>query len=322
MPPSEWNEPRFQAALEVLEKACTLARKLQDDQNVEAVEKSDSSPVTVADLAVQILVVTALREKFPEDQFIAEETAAPLLQNEELFRLVRHYLESFGGPWTRESVVQALSNDTKSERRWILDPVDGTKGFLRGDQFAIALAHSVGSEIQFGLLGCPRLGMSGNEHGEGVIGAASLGRGCWQKSLHQSDWNKVEVSSQDRASETRLLRSFEASHTNEAEIETLVENLSVTAEPVRLDSQAKYLLLARGDAEAVIRCLSPKRPNYKEKVWDQAAGSIVVTESGGRITDLAGKSLDFSHGNTLARNTGVIATNKKLHEALLTGLPQ
>ena len=57
-----------------------------------------------------------------------------------------------------------------------------------------------------------------------------------------------------------------------------------------------------------------------EKVWDQAAGSIVVEEAGGRVSDLDGNSLDFSRGRTLANNRGVLATNGPLHEAFLAGL--
>ena len=69
-------------------------------------------------------------------------------------------------------------------------------------------------------------------------------------------------------------------------------------------------------------CLSPSRLDYREKVWDQAAGSIVVEEGGGHVSDLDGKPLDFSQGRTLAANRGVLATNGYLHEAILTGLQQ
>jgi 3'(2'), 5'-bisphosphate nucleotidase len=69
-----------------------------------------------------------------------------------------------------------------------------------------------------------------------------------------------------------------------------------------------------------VRLISPRRPDYREKIWDQAAGSIVITEAGGRITDLDGQPLDFSQGRTLAANRGILATNGHLHDALLAGL--
>ncbi|MEM1305276.1 MAG: inositol monophosphatase family protein, partial [Planctomycetota bacterium] len=94
----------------------------------------------------------------------------------------------------------------------------------------------------------------------------------------------------------------------------------IAAEPVGMDSQAKYAVLAAGGGEMLVRLLSPARPDYREKIWDQAAGSIVIEEAGGRVTDLDGKRLDFSHGRTLAENRGVLATNGHLHEAALAGL--
>ena len=87
-----------------------------------------------------------------------------------------------------------------------------------------------------------------------------------------------------------------------------------------MDSQAKYAVLAAGGGDVLLRLLSPSRPDYREKVWDQAAGSIVIEEAGGRVTDLDGKPLDFSQGRTLAANRGVFATNGALHQALLSGL--
>jgi 3'(2'), 5'-bisphosphate nucleotidase len=89
-----------------------------------------------------------------------------------------------------------------------------------------------------------------------------------------------------------------------------------------MDSQAKYAVLAAGGGEVNLRLISPSAPDYRERIWDQAAGSICVEEAGGRVSDLDGKPLDFSHGRTLATNRGVLATNGKLHDALLAGLKE
>jgi 3'(2'), 5'-bisphosphate nucleotidase len=117
-----------------------------------------------------------------------------------------------------------------------------------------------------------------------------------------------------------VLRSFEKSHTDASGIDQLAANLGISAEPVAMDSQAKYAVLAAGGAEILLRLLSPSRPDYREKIWDQAAGSLVVEEAGGRVTDLDGKPLDFSQGRTLAGNRGIVATNGKLHDAVLQAL--
>ena len=66
----------------------------------------------------------------------------------------------------------------------------------------------------------------------------------------------------------------------------------------------------------------PTRPDYEEKIWDHAAGSIVITEAGGRVTDVRGVDLDFSLGRTLKDNKGVIVTNGHLHERVLGAVKQ
>ena len=87
-----------------------------------------------------------------------------------------------------------------------------------------------------------------------------------------------------------------------------------------MDSQAKYGLLASGGGELLLRLISPARVDYKEKIWDQAAGSLVVEEAGGQVTDLDGRALDFSQGATLARNRGVVASNGQLQELALSSI--
>jgi len=84
---------------------------------------------------------------------------------------------------------------------------------------------------------------------------------------------------------------------------------------VRVDSQAKYALLARGEASIYLRL--PTRKDYREKIWDHAAGMLIVQEAGGTVTDVDGKPLDFTAGRTLERNRGVIATGGKIHRAVV-----
>ena len=117
-----------------------------------------------------------------------------------------------------------------------------------------------------------------------------------------------------------MLRSVEAGHTNVGQIGELSERLALRAEPVCLDSQAKYAVLSSGGGELLVRFLSPSKPDYEEKIWDQAAGAIVLEEAGGRITDLAGRRLDFAQGRTLQHNRGVCASNGILHDALLEAI--
>ena len=84
-----------------------------------------------------------------------------------------------------------------------------------------------------------------------------------------------------------------------------------------MDSQAKHVIVAAGEADVFNRF---PRAGYREAIWDQAAGAILIGEAGGRITDLAGRALDFSTGRRLVQNDGLVASNGRLHEALLSVL--
>jgi len=85
-----------------------------------------------------------------------------------------------------------------------------------------------------------------------------------------------------------------------------------------MDSQAKHAVIAAGMAELMIRL--PPTQEFHDKIWDQAAGSLIIEEAGGRVTDMRGHSLDFGTGRMLVRNEGVIASNGHLHAAVLDAL--
>jgi 3'(2'), 5'-bisphosphate nucleotidase len=102
----------------------------------------------------------------------------------------------------------------------------------------------------------------------------------------------------------------EASHSAQDEAARISELLGISAPPLRLDSQAKYGLVARGDASIYLRI---PRGGYIECIWDHAAGSIVVEEAGGVVTDIDGRPLDWGQGRRLERNRGIIAAPAAIH---------
>jgi 3'(2'), 5'-bisphosphate nucleotidase len=85
-----------------------------------------------------------------------------------------------------------------------------------------------------------------------------------------------------------------------------------------MDSQAKYGIVARGEAEIYLRM--PTRADYRERIWDHAAGALIVEEAGGTVTDIMGRPLDFHHGRELSANRGVIVTNGRCHARVLEAL--
>lgn len=313
---------------EWLEKAGHIAKKVQQEIGTESLDKSDNSPVTVADLTIQTLISREIQIYFPQDSLIGEESSNQLKKPEHQATLqqVLKYIKEYHPKATEKDVLEWIDwgKNKKTHRHWTLDPIDGTKGFLRGDQFATAIALIQDGKVQIGGLGCPHLekGSIENNFGTGSLLIAGKNYGCWLRELFKgSDFYKLKVSQNDEITQLRMLRSKESGHTNPGNTEKLLELLEITAEAIRMDSQAKYAVLASGNAELLIRFLSVKQPNYKEKIWDQAAGSLVFQEAGGIITDLNGHELDFSHGPTLLKNTGIVATNsKKNHQIILKEL--
>jgi 3'(2'), 5'-bisphosphate nucleotidase len=331
------DSPEAAFAIGVVREASLLARRIQREMVAGAIMKDDKSPVTVADFAVQALVARRLAERLPGSVLIGEEHAAALRLEEGLTALdqVTAFVRTVIDDATPEEVCGLIDRGSGEPPQtfWTLDPIDGTKGFLRREQYAVALALVREGQVELGVLGCPALadgwmwnGCKPDPNGPGSLVLAALGKGTFTQPLdigdksYEPSWNSLFVSACDQSSSARILRSVEKAHTNTDEIGRLAATLGITAAPAAMDSQAKYAVLAAGEGDVLLRLISPSRPDYREKIWDQAAGSLVVAEAGGRITDLDGRSLDFSHGRTLANNRGIVATNGLLHDAILVGL--
>lgn len=316
-------------ALDAVERASVLAREIQSGMAVAGLTKSDRSPVTVADFAGQAIIAKALTDAFPSATLVGEEGADELRHgdNSDVLDALTNYVASVIEGADAEAICDwiDIGQADPNDEFWTVDPIDGTKGFLRGGQYAVALAFIQGGEVQLGVLGCPNLGTdcSLQEKGGGVLVAAVRGQGTWATPMSgPRSFARLEVSACSNVREARLLRSYVSAHTNTDQLHKVSETLGIKTDPVALDSQAKYAILASGGGELLFRLLSSKQPDYKEKIWDQAAGSIVVEEAGGRITDLAGRPLDFTQGRSLLNNRGVCATNGILHDVALEVLGQ
>ena len=339
------DTPEMKFALNAVYQAAQVVHQVQSELVSPEMTKDDHSPVTVADFASQALVALLLAEAFPDDRLVAEEDSTTLRDPAESLTLeqVTHFVGRFEPRANPETVCAWIDRGRAdpAHRFWTLDPIDGTKGFLRGDQYAVALALIVGGQVQLGVLGCPNLSRSlDTDHLHsldlGILGTLVVtgrGRGTWAAPLEvrlrsnahsgypeQGDFKPLYVSQRMAPSQARLLRSFESAHTNVSQIDEFAHVLGVQAEPVRMDSQAKYAVMAAGGGDLLLRLLSPAKPNYREKIWDQAAGSLVIEEAGGRVTDLQGKRLDFTAGRTLANNRGILASNGHLHSTALSAL--
>lgn len=307
-------------------EAAIICRAVQSEISPDALEKKDRSPVTVADYASQALVCRALLNAFPDDPVIGEEDAATLRTPEgaDFLQRVHAQLEAFGSPSADEVLgfIDHGGASSFSNRFWTLDPIDGTKGFLRGDQYAIALALVVEGQLTACALACPNLDNSAANTESSAPGAvlwAVRGEGAfWAPLDAPDDVRPASVSQQADLALSRFCESVESSHSSHSHSAQAAERLGITAEPVRIDSQCKYGVVARGEAEVYLRL--PTRKDYQEKIWDHGAGALLVTEAGGTVTDLRGAPLDFTHGRELVTNRGVIVTHGPFHPRVLSTL--
>lgn len=313
------------AALAAVREAGTLCREVGLAVDRGAVAKPDRSPVTVADFGAQALICRALGDRFPDDPIMGEEDAAALRRPESahLLRRVTDLVAARQPGATAGDVCAWIDRGNlavTAPRFWTLDPVDGTKGFLRGGQYAIALALLIDGELAAAAMGCPGLGpQADGEAGDGTLFAALAGGGAWQMPLlGDGAPHSLRTSGEADTARIRFCESVEAAHSSHADAARVTARLGITALPVRLDSQAKYGVVARGQAEAYLRM--PKNAAYVENIWDHAAGALVVTEAGGMVTDIAGRTLDFSLGAKLAHNRGVVATSGAVHAAVIEAI--
>lgn len=326
--PLDMTRPELEFAVETVRQASLLARDVERELVNHAIEKSDKSPVTVADFAAQALVGCLLERAFPNDPLVAEEDSAHLREPEaaETLQKVSHFVGRHLAYATPETVCTWIDNGgaQPARRFWTLDPIDGTKGFLRGDQYAVALALIEDGVVQLGVLGCPNLanGRTPDREGPGSVVVARRGQGAWTVPLSGNGVAPVQlrVSAVTSSENARVLRSVDAGHTNVGRVAQLMETLAVKAQPVLMDSQAKYAVMAAGDGDLLYRLLTKAQPDYREKIWDHAAGSLIIEEAGGRVTDLTGQPLDFTQGRALVNNIGIVATNGHLHNTALAAI--
>ena len=321
------NDPTLQLALDLARQAALLAVRVQAEMVTPAETKPDHSPVTIGDYAAQALVAARLQATDPHAVLVGEETADTLRQpaSADMLARVTHFVKSALPQADPAQICEwiDLGAAVPARRYWTLDPIDGTKGFLRREQYASALALIEDGRVKIAVLGCPNLreGYIVDIGGPGSLVVAVRGKGAWTRPLDaDGDFKQLGVSALADPGRARLLRSAEAAHTNVDKLDDIAAQLGVTAEPVRMDSQAKYAVLAAGQGELLFRLLSTKMPDYREKLWDQAAGALIVEEAGGTITDLDGKLLDFSAGRVLVNNRGVLASNGRLHAVALEAM--
>ncbi|TKX21284.1 3'(2'),5'-bisphosphate nucleotidase [Elsinoe australis] len=340
-------EKELHVALLAVQRATILTKKVFNSHAKGTLSKSDASPVTIGDFGAQALIIAAIQHNFPDDEIVGEEESKDLRENSELRSTVWDLVkdislddasadEELGGKIKSDSAMLDIIDKGNSKggakgRIWALDPIDGTKGFLRGGQYAVCLGLMVDGDVKVGVLGCPNLPGddsapltesigkdASDEEGKGVLFGGVLGQGATSRPMTKGKLAKEQSISMSNISDLKnatFCESVEAGHSSHGDQAQIAQKLGITKASVRMDSQAKYASIARGAGDIYLRL--PVRKDYQEKIWDHAAGDLIVREAGGEVTDAEGKRLDFSIGRTLAKNKGVVAAPKKVHSEVL-----
>ncbi len=287
-----------------------------------AVQKTDRSPVTVADFGSQALICRRIRAAFPADPIVAEEDSTLLRGREHASvrdQVVEH-VERLQPGSSADDVLDWVDigcHEGSSGRFWAVDPLDGTKGFLRGGHYAVAIALVVDGRAIVAALACPHIAF--DSYSPGSIFAATRGGGAsWLSLKRTTPARRISTSQVDTPSTARFCESVESMHSSHELASAVAHHLGLYKAPVRLDSQAKYAVVASGQADIYFRL--PTRPGYRERIWDHVPGSLITEEAGGRVTDISGKPLELTHGKALDANRGVVATNGHLHNAVLDAI--
>nr|XP_043620818.1 PAP-specific phosphatase HAL2-like [Erigeron canadensis] len=350
----------LEVGVKVVQMACCLCQKLQKGSfgpNPDhVVSKHDDSPVTVADWSVQAMISWILSDTFGRENvsIVAEEDAQTLSDgnatsllesvvatvNESLAMAPRFGLKGPPAPLGGSEVLDAISrcNSTGGPvgRHWVLDPVDGTLGFVRGGQYAVGLALIENGKVVVGVLGCPNYSskkkLVNNSSSpksdlwqEGCVMYTSKGSGqSWMQPLVHGDgtfeWpnsaSVIRVSSIDNPVMATFCEPVEKANSNHSYSAGIAYSLGLRKQPLRVYSMVKYAAIARGDAEIYMKFA---KAGYKEKIWDHAAGVVIVEEAGGVVTDAGGRPLDFSKGVYLeGLDRGIVAcSGLNLHEKII-----
>ncbi len=258
------NTSHLSAALDAAQAASAIIRKAYRG-NFDVQYKADASPVTEVDVAAERAIKAELHARFPDYGFFGEETG---------------------------------KDHADAEALWLVDPIDGTKAFVRGYPiFSVQIALMLRGELVLGVSCAP----CWNE-GLGELVWAESGRGAWRGLLDTplEAFERLQVSTVERLEQTTLSTGNLATLARAsqwAELGRLIPQLQ------RIRGYGDFLhyhYLAAGKLDAVVES--------DVNILDIAALAVIVREAGGHFTDLNGAPLSLD-------TRTVLATNGRLHGA-------
>lgn len=265
----------FERELSAALEAARLAGEylLGEYRRFQVIPNAPASITTDADRRSQEIILSRLSKHFPGDAFIGEEQTA------------------------------GLSNvEHSGSRLWIIDPIDGTRGFARKNgEFSIMIGLVCDGAIAVGVV---------QEPAKQRITYAAQGQGCWKMQGDGEASEPCKVRSTKSLDYSTLTQSRSKSEEEPSEPVRLIQPHSVIE---TYSAGVKLALVARGEADLYVNTYQAFRD------WDICAGQILVEEAGGRVTGLHGESIEYGLPGSMQK-AGLLASNGILHEPALEKL--
>ena len=273
------------------------------EKGFKSFEKRDQSPVTLADLATQIYIISEIKEFFPEDKIIAEEEGSFInLKTENIIT------KCFSDLNIDINNLRDMVNYSgpESNREWVIDPIDGTQGYIEGLSYAIGIGFMVESEPKTCAISVPNY----NDEGLAIFSAVK-GIGAYA-SYGGKKFKKLKVSNQDSLKDAVLCISL---HYNKPWVLEFAKQVGIN-KLIRIDSMLKFCKIADGSADLYIKPIDLEHSFS----WDFLPGDLIVKEAGGKVTDSNNKPIWFEGDALRWSEPAVIASNGIIHDNVVNHL--
>jgi 3'(2'), 5'-bisphosphate nucleotidase len=304
----------IEVSVELARKAAFATEAIRRS-GIRSVTKRDESPLTQADIVSQAIILSGLQREFPQDRILAEEEIRQG-ELEALRKEASSVLEGMGLKNAQERLESWVNyrGAQRGSRVWMVDPIDGTKGYRKGLSYAIALGLYYDGRPRFGCIAAPAFPWNEGSNPETVIAYAGIGAGAFRIIGDRGSPERMHVSEGTELARFRVVGS--RAHDQRDMCGRLMERAGMSA-LTRMDGQAKYVMLACGLADVYIRGSNPRFGiGYP---WDHCAGQVILEEAGGTVTTFSGDPIPYGEGEDLRIRDldGLIASNGKRHDEIL-----
>lgn len=273
---------RIEMALGLIDRQSVGAERYRSEK-IRSILKDDRSPVTVADLLHQAQLQQRLARQFPDDALICEEPRSLVAE------VIEEAAEVSRRLYGMELDPKLVDLPESGRVTWLLDPIDGTKGYLADRHYAIAVGFFVEGQPFFGAMAVPADPKSLDFGINASVAFAVRGGGSWIRKIGAGGAEGYERLSAEALEDRRPFR-FAVSLEHAGGIAHRLEQ-SGDVELIKMDSQAKYLAVAAGDLDAYLRL--QRNDGQPDLSWDHMPGALIASEAGCTVMQFDGQDIRF-----------------------------